>query len=96
MGRRCIGRGIRARTVVTVRSLGLAGFALLFPGMAAAETAVDLELVLAVDVSGSMDVDEQHVQRAGYVAALLHPDVLSAIRSGQHVRIAVTYVEWAG
>jgi hypothetical protein len=61
-----------------------------------AETAVDLELVLAVDVSRSMDVDEQHLQRDGYVAALRHPDVVDAIRSGPLGRIAVTYVEWAG
>src|ERR671911_581542 len=61
-----------------------------------AETAVDLELVLAVDVSRSMDLDEQHLQRDGYVAALQHPDVVDAIRSGPLGRIALTYVEWAG
>ncbi|HET6470070.1 MAG TPA: DUF1194 domain-containing protein [Geminicoccaceae bacterium] len=57
---------------------------------------VDLELVLAVDVSGSMDPEEQRLQRAGYVAALVHPEVLAAIRTGAYGRIAVTYVEWAG
>lgn len=61
-----------------------------------AETPVDLELVLAVDVSRSMDADEQHLQRDGYVAALRHPDVVEAIRSGPLGRIAITYVEWAG
>jgi hypothetical protein len=61
---------------------------------AQADEAVDLELVLAVDVSGSMDPDEQELQRAGYVAALTHPDVIAGIRSGPYGRIAVTYVEW--
>jgi hypothetical protein len=61
-----------------------------------AENAVDLELVLAVDVSLSMDLEEQRLQRDGYVAAFRDPQVLTAIRSGVHGRIAVTYVEWAG
>jgi hypothetical protein len=61
---------------------------------AAAE--VDLELVLAVDVSRSMDFDELDVQREGYVSAFRHPEVISAIRSGPLGRIAVAYVEWAG
>lgn len=61
-----------------------------------AETAVDLELVLAVDVSRSMDYDEQVLQRGGYVSAFRHPSVIAAIRRGAHGRIAVTYVEWAG
>jgi hypothetical protein len=64
--------------------------------VALAQTEVDLELVLAVDVSGSMDIDELEVQREGYVAAFRHPEVISAIRSGPLGRIAVTYVEWAG
>ena len=66
------------------------------PGEAAAQTAVDLELVLAVDVSLSMDIDEQRLQRDGYIAAFRDPEVHSAIASGPHGRIAVTYVEWAG
>jgi hypothetical protein len=64
--------------------------------VARAQTEVDLELVLAVDVSGSMDIDELEVQREGYVAAFRHPEVISAIRSGPLGRIAVAYVEWAG
>jgi hypothetical protein len=63
---------------------------------ALADDSVDLELVLAVDVSGSMDRDEQALQRVGYVAAIRHPDVVDAIRSGLTGRIAVTYMEWAG
>jgi hypothetical protein len=61
-----------------------------------AATEVDLELVLAVDVSRSMDFDELDVQREGYVSAFRHPEVISAIRSGPLGRIAVAYVEWAG
>ncbi len=57
---------------------------------------VDLELVLAVDVSLSMDKDEQRLQRDGYVAAFRDPNILNAIKSGPNGRIAVTYVEWAG
>jgi uncharacterized protein DUF1194 len=62
----------------------------------AAESKVDLELVLAVDVSRSMDVDELSIQRDGYAAAFRHPEVISAITSGPLQSIAVTYVEWAG
>ncbi len=63
---------------------------------AAAIVDVDLELVLAVDVSRSMDYDEQKLQRDGYVAAFRHPEVIQAIRSGFAGRIAVTYMEWSG
>ncbi|MGD9866527.1 MAG: DUF1194 domain-containing protein [Hyphomicrobiales bacterium] len=74
--------------------------ALLAPGglapAAAADMAVDVELVLAVDVSLSMDRQEQELQREGYVAAFRHPEVLAAIRAGQYQRVAVTYFEWAG
>ncbi len=59
-----------------------------------AQIPVDLELVLAVDVSSSMDKDEQKLQRDGYVAALKHPAILSAIDSGSIGTIALTYVEW--
>lgn len=70
--------------------------ALFAPSPAAAQVDVDLELVLAVDISRSMDLDEQQLQRDGYVAALVHPEVVQAIQSGPSGRIAVTYVEWAG
>ena len=66
------------------------------PQANAAPVAVDLELVLAVDISRSMDFDEQRLQRDGYVEALRHPEVVQAIQSGLIGRIAVTYVEWAG
>jgi hypothetical protein len=57
---------------------------------------VDVQLVLAVDVSLSMDNDEQRLQREAYVAAFGDRLVLDAIRGGPTGRIAVTYVEWSG
>jgi hypothetical protein len=70
--------------------------ACLRPDAALAQAAADLELVIAVDVSLSMDLDEQRLQRDGYVAAFRDPEVHKAITSGPHGRIAVTYMEWAG
>jgi hypothetical protein len=57
---------------------------------------VDVELVLAVDISYSMDLDELALQREGYVEALTSPEFLNALKNGMHGRIAVSYVEWAG
>ena len=57
---------------------------------------VDAELVIAVDVSYSMDIDEQRLQRAGYVAAITSPEFLDALKSGAHGKIAIAYMEWAG
>lgn len=59
-------------------------------------TEVDVELVLAVDISYSMDMEEQRLQREGYIEALRSPEVLKAISQGAIGRIAVTYFEWAG
>jgi hypothetical protein len=55
---------------------------------------VDLELVLLADATGSIDDAEIAFQRKGYAEALTSEDVMDAIRSGAHQRIAVTYVEW--
>src|SRR5262245_24749702 len=63
-------------------------------GTARGQTSVDVELVLAVDVSRSMDQGELELQRSGYVAALMHEEVVQAIQSGFHGRVAITYVEW--
>ena len=57
---------------------------------------VDVELVLAVDVSYSMDPDEQALQREGYMAAITSREFLQALKQGMHARIAMTYFEWAG
>ncbi len=64
--------------------------------MANAARPVDLELVLAVDVSDSIDPAEARLQRDGYIAALTDPAVLDAVRHGPLGRIAVTYAEYAG
>ena len=71
----------------------------LYPALAdrsADAVPVDLELVLAVDISYSMDPDEQALQREGYILALTSKEFLQALKNGMHGRIAVTYVEWAG
>ncbi|TPW32081.1 DUF1194 domain-containing protein [Pararhizobium mangrovi] len=57
---------------------------------------IDVALVLAVDVSWSMDTEEQRIQRDGYAAAFRSKEVIDAIREGGYGRVAVTYVEWAG
>jgi hypothetical protein len=61
-----------------------------------AQTAVDLQLVLAVDASGSVDQRRFELQKQGYVAAFLDPRVLHAIQSGAAQAIAVTMVQWTG
>ncbi|SEN45829.1 DUF1194 domain-containing protein [Bradyrhizobium sp. OK095] len=56
---------------------------------------VDVELVLAVDVSYSMDMDELAIQREGYAQAIQSKEFLQALKLGPNGRIAVTYFEWA-
>lgn len=64
-------------------------------GLAAkASEAVDLELVLLADASGSIDAAEIQFQRQGYAAAITHPQVIAAITGGPLRRIALIYVEW--
>lgn len=75
--------------------LGSAAFAAP-PTQAAAPLPVDLELILAIDVSGSVDAVEARLQREGYIAALTSDKVMKAIQSGAYRRIALAYVEWAG
>lgn len=81
--------------VLTVMTAMISGF-MCAPASAIAQTSVDLELVLAVDVSLSMDLEEQRLQREGYVAAFRDGEVIKSIMSGPSGRIAVTYMEWAG
>jgi hypothetical protein len=57
---------------------------------------VDTELVLAVDVSYSMDPDEQQLQREGYMAGITSREFMNALKAGMHGKVAVTYFEWAG
>lgn len=60
------------------------------------EQAVDVELVLAVDVSLSMTREELEIQRAGYASALTNPSVIAAMLGGYHGQIAITFMEWSG
>jgi hypothetical protein len=57
--------------------------------------AVDVQLILAVDVSYSMDMDELAIQREGYAQAIVSKDFLQALKTGPHGKVAVTYFEWA-
>jgi hypothetical protein len=59
-------------------------------------TPVDIELVLAVDVSRSIDEEEYALQKRGYAEAFINPAVMNAIQANPNRRIAVTMVEWAG
>ena len=59
-------------------------------------TEVDVALVLAVDISFSMDMEELALQRAGYVEALRSSEVHKAIANGATGRIAISFFEWAG
>ena len=63
---------------------------------ASAQTAVDLQLVLAVDASGSVNDVRFELQKQGYAAAFRHPRVLSAIRQGAQQAIAITMTQWTG
>ncbi|MEM7290550.1 MAG: DUF1194 domain-containing protein [Pseudomonadota bacterium] len=62
----------------------------------AADIEVDVQLVLAVDVSRSMSPNELEIQRRGYSEALVSNEVISAIQNGLLGRVAITYIEWAG
>ena len=83
------------RTVRTLLLLILTGVAAV-PAAAAAAEQVDLLLVLAADVSRSVDNAKFQLQREGYAAAVSDPRVLDAIRSGRTGRIGLSFVEWSG
>lgn len=75
----------------------IAMLVLLLAAPAAAEDVeVDVELILAVDVSRSMTARELEIQRRGYAEALASEEVFSAIRGGLLGRVALAYMEWAG
>ena len=97
--------GTRSRNLAIVVALAALGLALAAsasptpPRLADARKnaiPVDVELVIAVDVSYSMDPDEQALQREGYILALTSKEFLQALRQGAHGKIAITYFEWAG
>ena len=84
-----------------VAGLGVVELGVAAPGgphlaQAASDTPVDVQLVLAVDVSYSMDPDEQQLQREGYMAAITSTEFMQALKHGMHGKVAVTYFEWAG
>ncbi|HEX3487579.1 MAG TPA: DUF1194 domain-containing protein [Micropepsaceae bacterium] len=62
----------------------------------AGQPRVDLNLVLAVDASGSVDDDRFELQKQGYAKAFLNPKVLNAIRNGNESAIAISMVQWTG
>jgi hypothetical protein len=76
--------------------LALAALAMEPSVYARAAEPVDLLLVLASDVSRSVDHPKFLLQREGYAAAISDPQVLEAIKSGPHQKIAVCFVEWSG
>jgi uncharacterized protein DUF1194 len=101
MARLCLAKSLRKHAA----SRRLAGWliawlsaavALVGASVAQAQTPVDLQLVLAVDVSGSVNQARFELQRDGYVAAFRNARVLETIRSGPHQAIAVTMVQWTG
>jgi hypothetical protein len=90
---------VRSRRVPEIRWAAACAVAIYTACLAApvrAETAVDLELVLAVDASGSVDYTRFELQRRGYVAAFRNPQVLEAIQGGGNQSIAVAMVQWTG
>src|SRR6187455_129757 len=92
-------RNLAVVAAVTAIALVLAASAATVPKFAdsrASAIPVDVQLVIAVDVSYSMDPDEQALQREGYIAALTSPEFLHALREGMHGKVAITYFEWAG
>jgi hypothetical protein len=97
-----MGRGLHKLIAVAVAGLCFALAALAAPSMRqladtrANTIPVDVELVIAVDVSYSMDPEEQALQREGYILALTSKEFLQAVREGTNGKIAITYFEWAG
>src|SRR5438270_846372 len=83
-----------AATAIAIAIACLLGIGVASP-QARAET-VDMLLVLAADVSRSIDDVEFNLQRKGYAQAMTDPRVLRAIVGGRHHGIAVTFIEWSG
>jgi hypothetical protein len=87
---------VRALTLTLCAALIAFGLSLASAAPASAQTAVDLQLVLAVDASGSVSEARFELQKQGYVAAFRNPALLRAARSGPAQGIAVTMVQWTG
>lgn len=86
----------RLRAAAALALAGLVGLPAPVTAQQGTMTRVDLELLLAVDISQSMDYDEHSIQRAGYVDAFRHKEVVQALMAGPEGKIAVMYMEWAG
>ena len=84
--------------MIRLMRLALAFAALVLPPTTSAWAAeqVDLLLVLASDVSRSVDHPKFLLQREGYASAISDPQVMNAIRSGPNQKIAICFVEWSG
>jgi uncharacterized protein DUF1194 len=92
-GRRWEGAALRLSTIRLAAALL---FAVATPETARPQTSVDLQLVLAVDVSGSVNPQRFELQKMGYVAAFQNRRVLDAILGGRNQSIAVTMMQWSG
>ena len=57
---------------------------------------VDIEMVLAVDISSSVDDAEYDLQMTGLAAAFRHPEVISAVESLKSGGVAIAVVQWSG
>jgi hypothetical protein len=77
-------------------SLALSALLIAAPLPLRAEQALDVKIVLAADVSRSIDADEFTLQQRGYASAITDPRVIDAILAGRHGAIAIAFVEWAG
>jgi Protein of unknown function (DUF1194) len=87
---------IMANRLVSALAFFLLAGDVLAGGSPLPENQLDLALVIAVDVSSSMEGEEQGLQREGFIGAFRSSLVHEAIEKGLHGRIAVTYVEWSG
>ena len=91
------GFDLRKALCLAALALGLFGvFASLRPAVAETGPAVDLQLVLAVDASGSVNAVRFELQKRGYIEAFRNPRILKAIQSGNAQAIAVTMMQWTG
>jgi len=84
------------RRLLTVACIIVALSSALCVRTAQAADDVDLLLVLAADVSRSVDTQKFQLQREGYAAAIANPRVLDAIRAGRFGRIGLVFIEWSG
>src|SRR5246127_4109811 len=92
-----VGAGLVAGAII---GGGVAGIASPSPKSRFADTkhnvpSVNVELVIAVDVSYSMDMDELAIQREGYAQAIVSKKILQALKSLPNGKISITYFEWA-